>query len=75
MGLFNCKSEKAPLDNELEKVFVEVVPSKIDDKKKFRKAAEEAKAGSEKLNNQLLANGFTIKIFVAAGGKHNGRKK
>lgn len=72
MGFFNRKPKTSPLED----IAIEVVPNNTDDKQKFKEAAEEARAINEKFNSQLLANGFTIKIFVAAGGtpKKKGNK-
>lgn len=39
-----------------------------------KEVANEAKAVNEKLNKLLLDNGFTLKIYLAAGGKAQARK-
>lgn len=65
MGLFRNKPKSKPLDE----IAVEIVPTNEKDKQEFEQAADDARIVSEKFNSQLLANGFTIKIFVAAGGK------
>lgn len=70
MGLFNRKS-RSKFDPET--AIVEVVPNNTEDKKAFTEAAKQAKEINQKFNDQLLANGFTIKIYIAAGGKKKGR--
>ena len=39
-------------------------------KQATKKAIEEARRANEELNKVLVKNGFTVKIFVATGGKH-----
>lgn len=39
-------------------------------KKKTHKSSEEAKEATERLNKLLVQNGITLKIYIAAGGKH-----
>lgn len=38
-------------------------------------AAEKAKATNQHLNDLLVANGFTLKIYLAAGGQVHHRKQ
>lgn len=40
-------------------------------KKRAIKTAEKAKANADQLNRLLRANGITLKIFIAAGGRHS----
>jgi hypothetical protein len=47
------------------KAAIEIVASKAATEKTIREAEE----ASRKLNNLLVENGFTIKIYLAAGGK------
>jgi len=44
-------------------------------KRATKKAVDEAKQVNKKLNNLLVENGFTLKIYLAAGGKHPQNKK
>jgi hypothetical protein len=39
-------------------------------KRATRKAIEEARRANEELKKVLVRNGFTVKIFIATGGKH-----
>ena len=39
-------------------------------KRATKEAIEEARRANEELNRVLVRNGFTVKIFVATGGKH-----
>ena len=43
-------------------------------KKASKEAIEEARKANSELNKVLVRNGFTVKIFVATGGKHKGGK-
>ena len=43
-------------------------------KEATKEVVETAKAANRQLNNLLNNNGFTLKIFLAAGGKTNKRK-
>lgn len=40
-----------------------------------KEAAEKAKKTNEHLNELLVQNGFTLKIYLATGGNHTGRKQ
>lgn len=54
---------------------VEVIPTNVEDKRAFKKAKAQADEVNQKLNDQLLSNGFTIKIYIATGGKQHGGQK
>lgn len=65
MGLFKKKrkedlSVQPPMASRVE---VEI------DKNATREAAEKAKTANQHLNDLLVENGFTLKIYLAAGGK------
>lgn len=45
------------------------------DKNASREAAEKAKKANEHLNTLLVENGFTLKIYLAAGGQPKKGKK
>lgn len=39
-----------------------------------KEAADKAKEANKHLNDLLVENGFTLKIYLATGGNHTGRK-
>lgn len=39
-------------------------------KKATKEAIEDARKANEELNKVLVRNGFTVKIYIATGGKH-----
>ena len=45
------------------------------DKSASREAAEKAKKANEHLNTLLVENGFTLKIYLAAGGQSSKKGK
>jgi len=70
MGLFR-KKPSVPVNSVAdEQKIVEIVA----DKRAQAKVVEQAKEASDKLNALLVENGFTLKIYLAAGGKHPQRK-
>lgn len=74
MGLFNRKSKqreegltlKPPVDSRVE---VELHKGANQD------AVEKAKATNEHLRDLLVNNGFTLKIYLAAGGQLHQKKQ
>lgn len=69
MGLFSHKNREdfkiqPPPDSRVE---VEL------HKNATREAADQAAAANEHLKNLLVENGFTLKIYLAAGGKIKGK--
>lgn len=66
MGIFSKKKpvEEVHVDAQLpSQVEIEVAKNATDS------ALKTAKEANQKLNQLLVENGFTIKIYVAAGGK------
>ena len=64
MGIFNKKTAQPDMP-------IEVVVSKDS----TQEAVLAAKEANKHLNDLLVENGFTLKIWVAAGGKHKGKRK
>jgi hypothetical protein len=67
MGLFNRRKPAIQTDvppNQDNRVEVVV------HKNATKEAVEKAKATNQHLQSLLDANGFTLKIYLAAGGKH-----
>lgn len=73
MSWFKKKEQRmkvSAIDNASARVEIE---ARSDAKKE---AVEQAREASKQLNTLLVENGFTIKIYLAAGGtKHKVRKK
>lgn len=67
MGIFRRKKD-TPVVNPVaeEQKIIEIVA----DKKAQHEVIQQAKEASERLNTLLVENGFTLKIYLAAGGKN-----
>lgn len=67
MSLFWKRSERVEAEKEAEKASsIEVVEIK----RKAHKTAEQTNRDIKKLNDLLQANGITLKIHIATGGRH-----
>ena len=72
MGLFNRNKKQQPLAIQpppQSRVEVEL------HKNATVEAAEKAKEANKHLNELLVANGFTLKIYIAAGGQPPKKKR
>jgi hypothetical protein len=68
MGLFSWRSKR---DVRREKVVEDEAYAEVDElKQKTHEIATEANRNIKKLNDLLIENGITLKISIAAGGKH-----
>ena len=66
----NKKEESKPLALP-EQAIIEIEATKDAQKEAF----EEAHKVGKQLNKLLVENGFTLKIYLATGGKHEGKTK
>lgn len=73
MGIFRKKKDTPIASSAEERQIIEIVA----DKQAQHEVVQQAKEASERLNTLLVQNGFTLKIYLAAGGKSpkNGVKK
>lgn len=77
MGLFRRKKNPETIepivvrDTPLADPIVEIIANE----EAKKEVIEKAKQASSQLNELLVQNGFTIKIYLAAGGKHPNAKK
>lgn len=63
---FKRKPLQAAQDDAVQRSSIEIIAHK--DAK--HEVVEDAKAANEQLKKLLVGNGFTLKIYLAAGGKH-----
>lgn len=71
MGLFNRKPKE---DVKIEPPATSRVEVELHKNAK-QEAVEKAKEANQHLNDLLVENGFTLKIYLAAGGQVRQRKK
>lgn len=71
MGWFSKKQKDVPVSAKTREAIVEIEASKD----ARREAVIQAKEASKQLNTLLVENGFTLKIYLATGGKHKGKTK
>lgn len=68
-------TKKKPLETiqsaDAEKTAIEIVAHK----NAKQEVVEDARRANEQLNKLLVGNGFTLKIYLAAGGNHPNRNK
>lgn len=53
----------------------EVSTEIVDIHNEIKRVADNTKQSSNKLNTLLVENGFTLKIYIAAGGKPHAKRK
>lgn len=69
MGFFSRKTRVIEQQVDADKTqAVEIIAHK----RATQQQINQVKKVNETLNNQLLVNGFTLKITLAAGGRHRG---
>lgn len=77
MGLFGRKKNTEAIepivvkDTPIKDPIVEIIANQ----EAKKEVIEKAKKASSDLNELLVQNGFTIKIYLAAGGKHPNAEK
>lgn len=71
MRWFGKNKEEVSVTPQEQEAIIEIETHKSAQKE----AIEQAKQASQQLNKLLVENGFTLKIYVAAGGKHKGKTK
>lgn len=65
MSIFRRKDKRSVCPIKQEQQIIEIAA----DKQAQQEVVQQAKEASERLNTLLVENGFTLKIYLAAGGK------
>lgn len=71
MNLFNRKT--TPMQKKTQEIEKKAIIEIETHKDAKQEAVLKAKKASEELNTLLVENGFTLKIYVATGGKYKGK--
>ena len=77
MGLFRRKKNPETIEPIVvkETPLTDPIVEIIANEEAKKEVIEKAKQASSQLNELLVQNGFTIKIYLAAGGKHPNAEK